>query len=41
MPYAAKKKRKTLRHAGKEEHERALKTLTFLRQTPIRRKKGR
>jgi len=41
MPYAAKKERKTIPLAGKEEHERALQTLTFSRQTPIRSKEGR
>jgi hypothetical protein len=41
MPYATKKERKTPRLAGNEKHERALKTLTFPRQTPIRSKEGR
>jgi hypothetical protein len=34
MHYVAKKERKILRLAGKEEHERALQTLKFPRQTP-------
>ena len=41
MSYAAKKERKPLRLAGKEEHERALQTLTFPRQTPLRSKERR